>query len=95
MLRDYFKDQIEAHAMLTEDVLSNVEYKRVWSGAMMDVGDKVLYALAFPKGEEDPKMMSLLERELEDLHKIFDFVRYEKETIPVLKFKDDPKVRNV
>lgn len=87
MLEQYFKEQIEAHPILTEDVLEKVEFKRVWSGQMMRVGDKVLYAFVIPKGETDPLIIQLLERELQNFDSMFTFVRFEKNTIPVLQFK--------
>lgn len=95
MLRNYFKQQLDQYKKITSDIYDQITYKRVWSGKMMEVGDTVLHALVYPKGEDDPQMIVCLDRELEELNTVFDFVHYEKEMIPVLKFRDDPKVRNV
>jgi hypothetical protein len=94
-MRDIFKHQIEQHAKVTEDIFEKINFKRVWSGKMIEIGDRVLFALVFPKNEDDPKIMALLERELDELSSVFEFSHFDKETIPVLKFKGDTKVRNV
>lgn len=93
MLRQYFKAQIETHPTITADVFAKIEYRRVWSGKQIEINDKVLYAFVYPKGEDDYKFMAILERELNELENLFDFIEFERETIPVLKFKDDSKIR--
>lgn len=95
MLRDYFKEQIEQFSPITEDILPQIEHRRVWSGKIMGVGDKVLFAFVFPLNEDDIKMIAVLERELDELNPKFQFVGFEKETIPVLKFSHDPKLRKL
>jgi hypothetical protein len=84
MLRDYFADQISANRIVTPDAERKVTYKRVWSGKLITAGDKVLYAYA-QDASGNLLLFSLLERELEELDPLFDFVGMENETVPVLK----------
>jgi hypothetical protein len=95
MLKDYFKEQLEQFSPITDEIYDKIEFKRVWSGEMMQIGDTVLFAYVYPKGEDDPKFAAFLERELDVLETTFEFVHYIKETIPALKFRGDNKVRNV
>jgi hypothetical protein len=83
-LRDYFVDQINSYKTVTTDVESKITYKRVWSGKLITVGDKVLYGYV-QDNNGNLKLFSLLERELDELNTLFDFVGMEDETVPVLK----------
>ncbi len=94
MIRDFFLPQMDQYPTLTDEVLEHVEFKTVWSGKRMEVGDKVLYALVFIQNTDDLKMITFLERELNEVDRRFNYVRYENETIPVLSFKEDKKIRD-
>jgi hypothetical protein len=85
-LRDYFADQINSNVTVTEEIERKITFKRVWSGKLITVGDKVLYAYAIVD-DKDPRLFSLLESELEELDSHFAFVDYENETIPILRGK--------
>jgi hypothetical protein len=84
-----FKDQIKAYKSITPDVLDRIEYKTVWSGKRIQVGDKVLYAFVYPMDSEDYKLATFLERELNDVAQQFVFVQKIKGIIPVLKYRGD------
>jgi hypothetical protein len=84
-----FKDQIKAYKAITPDVLDRIEYKTVWSGKRIQVGDKVLYAFVYPVGSEDYKLTTFLERELNEVAHQFTFVQKIKGIIPVIKYKND------
>jgi hypothetical protein len=86
MLRDYFADQIRTNVTVTPEMESKITYKRVWSNKFIKAGDKVLYAYAIVD-DQDPRLFSLLESELEEMDSLFTFVAYENETIPVLRRK--------
>ncbi len=66
-----FKDQIKAYKAITQDILNQIEYKTVWSGKRIEVGDKVLYAFVYPLNSEDYKLATFLERELDYISKSF------------------------
>ena len=85
-LRDCFADQLRSNAVITLEMESKITYKRVWSGKLINVGDKVLYAFAIVD-DKDPRLFSLLESELDELDSRFAFVEYENETIPILRQK--------
>lgn len=70
-----FKDQIRAYKSITPDVLDRIEYKTVWSGKRIQVGDKVLYAFVYPMNSEDYKLATFLERELDDVAQQFVFTQ--------------------
>lgn len=84
-----FKDQIRAYKSITPDVLDRIEYKTVWSGKRIQVGDKVLYAFVYPMNSEDYKLATFLERELNDVTQQFVFIQKIKGIIPVLKYRND------
>ena len=85
-LRDHFTDQINSNVTVTSDVEKKITYKRVWSGKLITVGEKVLYAYAIID-DKDPRLFSLLESELNDLNNRFTFVGMENETVPILRMK--------
>lgn len=78
-----FQDQINITPELSDDVLAKVEFKRVWSGKLIESGDRVLYA--FLKSDETLLLFIMLERELEELSSIFVFDSMYNETIPILR----------
>lgn len=84
-----FKDQIRAYNPITSEVLDRVEYKTVWSGKRIQVGDKVLYAFVYPLNSEDLSLATFLERELDEVSQKFSFIQKIKGFIPVLKFNGD------
>jgi tyrosine-protein phosphatase YwqE len=84
-----FKDQIKAYKSITPDVLDRIEYKTVWSGKRIQVGDKVLYAFVYPMNSDDYKLATFLERELNDVAQQFIFIQKIKGIIPVLKYRGD------
>lgn len=92
-MKEYFREQIGFYPTLTKEVLDRAEFKTVWSGNRMQVGDRVLYALIYVLNTDDLKAITFLERELDELKHKFRFVRYENETIPVLVFREDTKNR--
>ena len=93
-MRNYFKEQLDFYPQITEDVLDRAEFKTVWSGKRLQVGDKVVYALVYEINTDDLKAISFVERELDEIGNHFNFIRYENETIPVLSFKNDTKYRD-
>lgn len=93
MIAEQFQNQIQMAPELTEYVLERAEYKTVWSGKRMQPGDRVLYAYVYQKGTDNLKYINFLERELNELDSMFNFVRLEEDVMPVLAFKDDPKSR--
>jgi hypothetical protein len=93
-MRNYFKEQLDFYPQITEDVLERAEFKTVWSGKRLQVGDKVVYALVYEINTDDLKAISFVERELDEIGNHFNFIRYEIETIPVLSFKNDTKYRD-
>jgi len=90
-----FKEQIKAYKTITPDVLDRVEYKTVWSGKRIEVGDKVLYAFVYPPGSDEYKLATFLQRELNEVSLKFSFIQMFNGIIPVLKFKDDDTVREL
>ena len=84
-----FKDQIKAYKSITPDILNQIEYKTVWSGKRIQVGDKVLYAFVYPLNSEDYKLATFIERELNEVGNEFTFIQKIKGIIPVLKYKGD------
>ena len=84
-----FKDQIKAYKSITPDILNQIEYKTVWSGKRIQVGDKVLYAFVYPLNSEDYKLATFLERELDEVNQLFTYIQTIKGIIPVLKYKSD------
>jgi hypothetical protein len=90
-----FKDQIKAYKAITQDILNQIEYKTVWSGKRIEVGDKVLYAFVYPLNSEDYKLATFLERELDEVNQIFTYLQTIKGIIPVLKYKNDNLVRDL
>lgn len=93
-MRNYFKEQLDFYPQITEDVLDRAEFKTVWSGKRLQVGDKVVYALVYEINTDDLKAISFVERELDEIGNHFNFIRFENETIPVLSFKGDNKIRD-
>jgi hypothetical protein len=92
MIQDYFRSQIDYYPALTSEVLNKAEYKTVWSGKQMTVGDKVLFAFVYVKNTNDLKAITFLERELDEIATLFNFIRLDKD-IPILSFKDDKTKR--
>jgi hypothetical protein len=90
-----FKDQIKAYKSITSDILNQIEYKTVWSGKRIEVGDKVLYAFVYPLNSEDYKLATFLERELGEVNQMFTYLQTIKGIIPVLKYKNDNLVRDL
>lgn len=84
MLRDHFKDQITNNRVITPEAEVKITYRRVWSGKLICVGEKVLYAYALDSSG-NPLLFSLLESELDELDPLFEYVEMQDETIPVLK----------
>lgn len=93
-MRNYFKEQLDFYPQITEDVLDRAEFKTVWSGKRLQIGDKVVYALVYEINTDDLKAISFVERELDEIGNHFNFIRFENETIPVLSFKGDNKTRD-
>ena len=85
-LRDYFKDQLKNNIKVTEDMLSKIDYKRVWSNKLIGVDDIVLYAYLQDK-DGNNLLFSLLKRELDEFDNLFTYISMENETVPVLKKK--------
>jgi len=94
MMRQYFKFQCDYYPNITQDVLDRIEFKTVWSGKRMGVGDKVVYALVYVPNTDDLKAITFLERELDVIVSRFRFIRIENEHLPVLAFIEDRKQRN-
>lgn len=90
-----FKDQIKAYKSITPDILNQIEYKTVWSGKRIQVGDKVLYAFVYPLNSEDYKLATFLERELDEVNQMFTYIQTIKGIIPVLKYKSDNLERSL
>lgn len=93
-MREYFIDQINYYPKLTQEVLDRAEFKTVWSGKRMQVGDRVLYALVYPVNSDELKAITFLERELDELANRFRFIEYENDQMPVFVFKEDTKNRS-
>ena len=83
-MRNYFKEQLDFYPQITEDVLDRAEFKTVWSGKRLQVGDKVVYALVYEINTDDLKAISFVERELDEIGNHFNFIKFENETITVL-----------
>lgn len=92
-MRQYFKTQLDYFPELTEDVLDKAEFKRVWSGKRMEVGDKVVYAYVYKLNSDELKAISFLERELDELPSKFKFIKLENDIMPIIAFKEDTKKR--
>lgn len=90
-MRRYFENQISYLPYLTQDVLDRAEFKTVWSGKRMEVGDKILYAFVYVKNTDDLKFITFLEREINELEKHFRFIELKDDMIPVFRFSDDSK----
>lgn len=90
----YFKEQLDYYPTITEDVLDRIEFKSVWSGKRISVGDKVVYALVFSPNTDDLKAITFLERELNEISNTFKFIQMEEGYVPILAFKNDIKKRN-
>lgn len=90
---EYFEQQLLINNQITDEVLSQVTFKRVWSGEMIQVGDRVVYAFVFDPKDDQLKLASFVDRELGNIYNTFDLVGYKNVTIPVLKFKSDAKKR--
>lgn len=78
-----FKPQLDTYSPVTEEVLKKVEYRRVWSGELINVGDIVLYAFMEDNNGER-RLFSLLDREVNDFSD-YTVVGFENEIIPVLR----------
>lgn len=92
-MKNIFKNQIDYFPELTESALEKVEFKTVWSGKRLQVGDKVLYAYVYIPNTDDLKAITFIERELNELPSKFKFLKFENEDnmIPILSFNTDKK----
>ena len=54
----------------------------------------VLYALVYALNTDDLKMITFVERELHEMDSRFIFIGFHNKTIPVIKFKEDRKIRD-
>ena len=93
-MRQYFKFQCDYYPELTQEVLDQAEFKTVWSGKRMNVGDKLVYAFVYVPNTDDLKAITFLERELDEIGSRFRFIRFENENLPILAFIEDPKKRD-
>ena len=95
-MRQYFKFQCDYYPALTQEVIDRVEFKTVWSGKRMGVGDKVVYAFVYVLNTDDLKAITFLERELDEIASRFRFIRFENENdrMPILAFREDTKRRD-
>jgi hypothetical protein len=93
MIADYFKIQIDFYPPIIEEILEKAEFKSVWSGKRIQVGDKLLHAYVYQPGTDDLKAITFLERELHELDNRFNYIRLERDVVPVLSFKEDTKTR--
>ena len=93
MIKEFFQAQIDYYPALTEDVLDRAEFKTVWSGKRMIPGDRLLYALVYVKNTDDLKMITFLERELEEIGGKFKFIG-NRNDLPIIAFNDDTKKRD-
>ena len=82
-LKECFSEQIAITPQISENVVGKVEYRHVWSGNLIEIGDRVLYAFV-DKGNNKLLLASFLERELDSLKSTFTFKEMFNETIPVL-----------
>jgi hypothetical protein len=91
-LYNSFKAQIEQAKQIDDETINKIEYKRVWSGELITVGDKPLFAFVIKdvKGEinnpDNLLLILLLERELNNMEHIFKFHSYNEDNplIPIL-----------
>lgn len=90
-MTEYFKYQIDSLPTITDDVLSKIEFKRVWSGKMLQEDDQLLTAYVYKPGTDDLKAITFVPRELDEVGTQFNFIRMENDVIPVLAFKNDTK----
>lgn len=90
---EYFEQQLLMSNQITDEAFNQVTFKRVWSGEMIQVGDRVVYAFVFDPKDDQLKLASFVDRELGNIYNTFDFVGFKNITIPVLKFKNDAKKR--
>lgn len=90
---DCFNKQIAVYKPITPDIYDHITYKRSWSGELMRVGDTVVYAYVFDPKDDQLKIMQIIDRELNNISNLFDFVGYKNNIIPVLKYKSDAKKR--
>ena len=90
---DCFEQQLSVTNYITEDVYNQITFRRVWSGEMIQIGDKVVYGFVFDPKDDQLKLASFIDRELGNISNIFDVVGFKNVTIPVLKFKNDAKKR--
>ena len=72
-MRTIFEKQINFFPTITDDILEKMEYKTVWSGKRIIVGDKILYAYVYTLNTDDLKLIYFLERELGEISKKFKF----------------------
>ncbi len=92
-MREYFKKQVDYYPKLTQEVLDKVEFKTVWSGNRIMPGDIVVYAYVYLLNSDELKAITFLERELDNLHSTFKFIKMENDFIPIIAFKNDIKKR--
>lgn len=93
-MRTIFEKQINFFPTITDDILEKMEYKTVWSGKRIIVGDKILYAYVYSLNTDDLKLIYFLERELGEISKKFKFHKYHDDETPILIFNNDTKKRD-
>lgn len=87
-LREAFAEAIQNYGTIPEWALENAIHPYVWSGKKIEPGDKVLYAFVDLEDGDDPVLMDLLEREIDELENKFEFTNeYHSHYVPILKKK--------
>lgn len=87
-LKEAFAEAMENYRPIPEWALEHAVYPYVWSGKKIEPGDKVLYAFVDLEDGDDPVLMALLEREIDELENIFEFTNeYHSDYVPILKKK--------
>lgn len=95
-MREYFKEQLETHKPMTQDSIDKIEYKRLWSGELVSVGDIILFAYLFKINEPDKiGLITLTDKKVDWLSNDYEFLGYHTDILPVLKHKKDSINRNI
>jgi hypothetical protein len=85
-LRDVFKEALENYAPVPEWAFEYMVYTKVWSGKEIQAGDTVLYAFVDLEDGKNNLLMTVLDRELEEIEKTFKFTgEYHSHYVPILK----------
>lgn len=93
-MKEHFINQIQIYPTVVPQILDKIEFKTVWSGKRITVGDRILYAYVYPLNSNDIKAVTFLERELDELSNKFRFIKYYDDGTPIFVFKDDKLDRN-